>query len=1410
MSHSEPASRLHLYLLGPPRAILNGKRVTGFRSSKAQALLCFLAATGSSQRRATLTALLWGDADERQASASLRNVLSNLRALVGDHLIVTRETVATDRETLWSDVAQFDALLRRTGDPGTDILQMEAAVSLYGSDFLEGFHVPDAPQFEQWATIERERLRQAVLNSLLTLADWHSGQEDFASGLEDLTRLLSIDPANEAGHRQKMTLLARLGQRSAALQQYDACRRILAEELGVEPSPETTAVHELILAGALAAPAQTRREAPRGETPAPASPPPPKPPSLDQRDMPERTAFHGRREDLAQLVKWVVTEGVRLVAISGMGGIGKTTLAVELVEHLGPGSFERVIWRSLVNAPPLELVLNAWLQTMAGQSLDRPPESIGQKLSLLFEELQRQRCLLILDNLESIIAPGEQAGRFRAGYEEYGRLIDRVGRTRHRSCLLLTTRDLPKGIRTLEEDSPRVRILPLEGLPPAPAVRLLRDRGVSAPDAALETLAEHYSGNPLALKLVADTVRDLFGNDVDAFLGGEAPVFDDIRSVLDEQYGRLSEWGREILTWLAIERSPVTIQALWENLARPPRRSQFLEAVRSLQNSSLVEVIAGDTGNNGARLTLQNVVLEYLTERLVGTLNSEIESGHPAWLHRFALVKAQCREHVQASQRRVLLEPVARSLVASRGRHDTVTHLHDLLVHLREQAAHAPGYAAANLLHLLLHLEVNLAGWDFSRLAIRQADLRTDRLAGVDLRGTDLRECAFSETFGLVKALAFSPDGRYLAAGESEGSVFLWQLAGWQPYLVLKAHRQSVSSVVFSPDGAVLASGGFDGRVCLWSVASGALLAESHPHTDTVGGITLGPGGALVASGGADHQIVLWDWRSGETRRLQERAAVNGVAFSPDGGLLASARDDKEIGIWDWRSGTLVGTLRGQTDKVRSVAFHPSGTLVATGGEDKRICLWQLDHSQAARTLDGHAGWVWALAFSPDGGSLASASTDRTIRLWDVATGQIRRTLIGHAGWADAVAYGPDGMTVASGGYDQTIRLWAADSGVALHTFRSYQRRIDRVSFSPDGTLLVSSSLNGPLQLWDVRSQCHLHKLTGHRGAIRALAISSDNGSIAGGSDDHHVYVWDVKTGELRQVLVGHTDLVRYIAFSPDGQYVFSSSYDATLRIWDPATGQVRHVIPGANAKIQIAHWLTPDGLLLAYGSNDGRVRLSNLNTGDILEHLPVAEEIPVVVVFSPQGQLLACGTDSGALWIWQMSETSTSGHIRLRFRVQPAALAIWRICFSPDGQHLAICYDGGTIRVLDTTTGESVYALSNTGGAFNLAFGGTGKYLAAAGAGNTILIFDTSTGETLRTLRGHLAEVTSLDAPADMDLLASSSADGSVRLWSLESGECLATLVADGPYAGMQICGATGITAAQRAALIALGALED
>ena len=250
-------TRLSLALLGTFQATLDGEPLRDFESDKARAFLAYLAVEADQpHRRETLAALLWPDVAESTARANLRRVLSNVRQVIGDRdsetpfLLVTRQSIQFDEERdLWLDVAEF--VRGVAGEPGRSpaVHELEEAVTLYHGPFLAGFSLPDSAPFEEWMRLKAEALQQQVTAALRRLARHYESERDYASALRHARRLLELDPYAEAAHRQMMRLLALSGQRSDALAQYDACRQLLADELGVDPAEETQALAERIRSG---------------------------------------------------------------------------------------------------------------------------------------------------------------------------------------------------------------------------------------------------------------------------------------------------------------------------------------------------------------------------------------------------------------------------------------------------------------------------------------------------------------------------------------------------------------------------------------------------------------------------------------------------------------------------------------------------------------------------------------------------------------------------------------------------------------------------------------------------------------------------------------------------------------------------------------------------------------------------------------------------------------------------------------------------------------------------------------------------------------------------------------------------------------------------------------------------------
>ncbi|MCB8966150.1 MAG: hypothetical protein H6660_04570 [Ardenticatenaceae bacterium] len=315
---------LKLALLGPIDVRQGDVALSELVSAKAHALLYYLAVTARPHSRQALAGLLWGDLPEADARRNLRGVVMKLRQIVGDHLVITHQEVAFNQASLFQlDVAEFrQLLLPAQGQPLT-LAQLRAAIALYRGDFLADFQVRQAPAFEEWVMQQQAQLREMVFTAYHSVILMCREQGLFDVGVAYARQLLLLDPIREDVHRQLMWLLARQGQRSAALAQYEVCRDILARELSLEPAAETAVLYEQIRAGDM-----IRPEAPRPTPPAPkAQPFGSKPtPFVAGPPITRPIQFFGRERELKRLFNLLKRLPLQNAAIIGPRRSGKTSL----------------------------------------------------------------------------------------------------------------------------------------------------------------------------------------------------------------------------------------------------------------------------------------------------------------------------------------------------------------------------------------------------------------------------------------------------------------------------------------------------------------------------------------------------------------------------------------------------------------------------------------------------------------------------------------------------------------------------------------------------------------------------------------------------------------------------------------------------------------------------------------------------------------------------------------------------------------------------------------------------------------------------------------------------------------------------------------------------------------------------
>ncbi|MGL4497911.1 MAG: NB-ARC domain-containing protein [Planktothrix sp.] len=323
-------------------------------------------------------------------------------------------------------------------------------------------------------------------------------------------------------------------------------------------------------------------------------------PRYDLSQAPEYNRFYKRSDELATLKQWILAEHSRIVTLTGLSGIGKTALARQLVEKI-KDNFDRILWRSHRKLPSLNILQRNIIEFIT-------PSPSSQNLSIiqylnsrhsLLDHLRNHRCLIVLDDFQESLNPGELVGNYRPEYQKYGQLIQEIGQFSHQSCLLLLSWEQPLEITTLEAEDCYCKTLPVVGLGEL-ATQVLRERKLKD-EKRWSDLIQLYSCNPLWLNIIASTILDLFNGSVQQFLSYPSLFLGDLEPILQQHYQRLCASEKILIQWLANQDEPVNISQKQPDFLS---NEEFLKVVQSLKRRNLLE--------KSSVLTLQPVIKQYI------------------------------------------------------------------------------------------------------------------------------------------------------------------------------------------------------------------------------------------------------------------------------------------------------------------------------------------------------------------------------------------------------------------------------------------------------------------------------------------------------------------------------------------------------------------------------------------------------------------------------------------------------------------------------------------------------------------------------------------------------------------------------------------------------------------------------
>jgi WD40 repeat protein len=1067
--------------------------------------------------------------------------------------------------------------------------------------------------------------------------------------------------------------------------------------------------------------------------------------------FPRNVGFVGREGDLARLHASLSAPGtgpigIRPAGLTGMGGIGKTQLAVEYVHRCRQDYPDGIFWIDAAGS-----LAEGFARMAADHRLNwaKPEVPRDERIRAAYVELNRRaQGLLVLDNLPDPAAIAVPL------------LPDCV--VEDLRCQVLFT--------TRRHDLGRFTGVEVTVLPEEPALRLLlrhpsRQAVIDAGHTDHEharAIARMLGRLPLALEL-AGAYLGKFSGDVSLEDYRAGLKTDGVLATLDADASELTEADLRRVHDPAVA---ATIGEQWEALRDESAR--LLLRVASLFAESVALPIArlgllaglSEEARPGRISPLRRAVMLLDAACLVEQLETGELRLHPL-IQEFAIgrparsgtddLRRQCLARAAtALEDFTALEPLERDRGVDALQEDLIA-----ILELCNESVNDVGARLQALLRLLQREAHNVRDRDeafaptlFAQQVRNRASLMgiSPLQSGAEARLVERGRPFFSLTWTAsrespsllrtlpghrdrVSSVALTSDSRHALSGSHDHTIRLWDLGTGRHSLTFTGHRGPVYSVAVTKDGRRVLSGSGDHTLRLWSTATGQSSLTLTGHGGWVRAVVLTADGRHALSGSQDGTLILWDLEIGQARCsfVGHAQSVRALVMTLDRHHALSGSEDCTVRLWDLDTRQPKLTFAGHKGPVVAVAITPDGRFVLSGSHDCTLKLWELATGRLVQEFSGHDGRVLTLAVTTDGRHAVSGSRDCTMRLWDLATGKPAGTLTGHEKPVTAIAVMPDGLTAVSGSDDHTLKVWDLGRALAAAPQRGHRASVRTIVITPDGNHAISASADHNLRQWDLTSGQPGTCFAGHKAPVSAAVVVPGGRHLLSGSDDGILILWDRSTGWIARMTLAHGERANQLSVVPPGRDRPFPSYDRPNACFDPAI--VRFPLPFSRRGSWVsALAATPEGRYAVSGSRNGTLKVWILANGQLHRTLAGHRGCVNALGVTPDGRRALSGSEDRTIMLWD--------------------LAIGRL--------------------LRTFTGHR-------GSVTALAVMPDGRRALSASQDRTLILWDLTNGRSLHTFTGHESAVSAIALTPDGRHVLSGAEDGTLRLWTMEDARCTA-----------------------------------